>query len=133
MSIDSKKYSVLIVDDEETNIMVLTYILESTYEVIAAKNGKGAINAARMYLPDVILLDIIMPDMDGYEVITELKNSETTMDIPVIFVTGMRDIESQEKGFELGAADYIIKPFSTNAVETKVKNQIKQRKMQCEK
>jgi len=127
MSTDSKKYSILIVDDEDTNIMVLTYILESKYEVIAAKNGKGAINAAHMYVPDLILLDIIMPDMDGYEVIKELKSSETTKDIPIIFVTGMRDIDSQEKGFELGASDYILKPFSTNSVESKVKNQIKQR------
>ena len=129
MSTDSNKYKILIVDDEETNIMVLTYILESVYEVISAKNGRGAINAARMYLPDVILLDIIMPDMDGYEVISELKNSEETKDIPIIFVTGMRDIPAQEKGFKLGAVDYIIKPFSTNAVESKVKNQIKLRNM----
>ena len=127
MSTYSKKYNILIVDDEDANIMVLTYILEPSYEVITAKNGRGAINAARMYLPDVILLDIIMPDMDGYEVITELKKTEETKDIPVIFVTGMRDISAQEKGFKLGAADYIIKPFSTNAVESKVKNQIKQR------
>ena len=127
MSTFSKKYNILIVDDEDTNIMVLTYILEPVYEVISAKNGKGAINAAHMYLPDVILLDIIMPDMDGYEVISELKNAEETKDIPVIFVTGMRDVPAQEKGFKLGASDYIIKPFSTNVVESKVKNQIKLR------
>ena len=119
------KYKVLIVDDEDANIIVLTDILEPEYEVIVAKSGRGAINAAKMYLPDVILLDIIMSDMDGYEVLAALKNDEKIKDIPVIFVSGLKDIDDRKKGISLGASEYISKPFSQKEVMLIVGNQIK--------
>ena len=122
--IDDKKYKVLIVDDEDTNLMVLRYILESEYDVLTSKSGRGAINAAFTFLPDIILLDIVMPEVDGFEVLETLKNDDRTKDIPVIFVTGVRDENKQIKSKEMGAADYIIKPFSTPTVEEKVRNQL---------
>ena len=122
---DIKKNSVLIVDDESSNIMALTHILCSEYTVYAAKNGQKAIEAAEKYLPDVILLDIVMPEMDGHAVIGALKNAEKTRDIPVIFITGLSDADDEEKGLALGAADYISKPFGSAIVKLRVKNQIK--------
>ena len=122
---DIKKHSVLIVDDEESNIMVLTHILSPNYTVFAVKDGQDAIEVAEEYHPDVIMLDIIMPQMDGYAVITALKNSEKTMYIPVIFISGLRNVDDEEKGLSLGAADYISKPFSPAIVKLRVQNQIK--------
>jgi len=123
--IDAKKNSVLIVDDETSNLMELTHILQSDYTVYAAKNGMVAIEAAIKHQPDVILLDIIMPEMDGYIVITALKKLERTQNIPVIFITGLSDAADEERGLALGAADYLIKPFSPALVKLRVLNQIK--------
>jgi len=120
-----KKYSVLIVDDESLNIRALTHILSPDYTLYAEKSGQGAIEAAEKLLPSVILLDIIMPGMDGYDVIKALKNSEKTKDIPVIFISGLSDADAEEKGLALGAADYLAKPFSPETVKLKVENQIK--------
>ena len=122
---EEKKYRVLIVDDESSNILELTQILSSDYIVYAEKNEQNAVAIAEKLLPDVILLDILMPQMDGYDIITALKSSEKTKDIPVIFITGLRDADAEEKGLALGAADYIIKPFSHAVVKFRVKNQIK--------
>ena len=122
---DAGKHSILIVDDENFNIMALTHILSPEYTVFAAKNGQNAMSAAEKYLPDVILLDIIMPEMDGYAVISALKNSEKTQNIPVIFVTGLSSVYGEEKGLVLGASDYIAKPFSPAIVRLRVQNQIK--------
>ena len=90
-----------------------------------AKNGATAIAAAAKHLPDVILLDVIMSEMDGYDVITALKSSEITRGIPVIFITGLSDTADEEKGLALGAADYIAKPFSAARVKVRVLNQMK--------
>ena len=122
---DTKKNSVLIVDDESSNIMALTHILSPDYTVYAAKSGQNAVTAAEKYLPDVILLDIIMPEMDGYAVMSVLKRSEKTQNIPVIFITGLRDADDEEKGLNMGAADYISKPFRPAIVRLRVNNQIK--------
>jgi len=119
------KNSVLIVDDENSNIMVLARILDSEYIVRAAKDGQTAIEAAETHLPDVILLDILMPDMDGYAVLATLKNSEKTKNIPVIFVTGLNDAVNEERGLSLGALDYITKPFSPAIVKLRVQNQVR--------
>ena len=120
-----KKNSILIIDDEKANIITLTHILSPNYNIHAAKNGKDGIELANTYLPDVILLDIIMPEMDGFEVFSALKNLEKTKDIPVIFVTGLDKTNDEEKGLALGAADYITKPFSSAVVELRIRNQIK--------
>ena len=122
---EPRKNSVLIVDDESINITALTYILSNDYTIYAAKNGLNAIKAAEKYLPDVVLLDIIMPEMDGYAVMSALKNSERTYTIPVIFITGLNNISDEEKGLKMGAADYIIKPFNSSIVKLRVQNQIK--------
>ena len=121
---ETVKNSLLIVDDEKSNIMVLTRILSSEYTIYAAKNGPDALEVANEYLPDIILLDIIMPGMNGYEVITILKSSDKTKEIPVIFVTGLNDAENEEKGLLLGAADYIHKPFRAVTVQLRVRCQI---------
>ena len=120
----NRKNSVLIVDDENSNIITLTHILNNDYNIYAAKDGLKAIAAAKQYLPDLILLDIIMPGMDGYAVLAELKSCEETKNIPVIFITGLSDTADEEKGLELGVADYITKPFSTAIVKIRVRNQM---------
>ena len=119
------KNRVLIVDDEEMDILALTQILCPEYTVFVVKDGHDAIEKAKEYLPDVILLDIIMPEMDGYAVIAALKDYEKTKNIPVIFITGLSDVDDEEKGLALGAADYIAKPFSSAIVKLRIKNQIK--------
>ena len=122
---ETKKNSLLIVDDEKSNILILREILGQEYTIYAAKNGPDAIEVANERLPDVILLDILMPGMNGYEVITALKSSNETRYIPVIFVTALSEAKDEEKGFLLGAADYINKPFSPAIVKLRVQNQIK--------
>jgi len=121
---EPKKNSVLIVDDEKSNIIVLTNILSAEYKILAVKDSREALRTAEENVPDVILLDIIMPEMDGYEVITALKASEKTKDIPVIFITGLDNTEAEEKGLSLGAADYITKPFHSTIVRLRVQNQL---------
>jgi len=118
------KHSVLIVDDSNLSIMVLTRILESEYTLYKVNNGREAIKVAEQYLPDVILLDILMPDMDGYDVIAVLKKSQKTKDIPILFITGLDKPGDEEKGLALGAVDYILKPFSPATVRLRVRNQI---------
>jgi len=122
---ETKKNSVLIVDDEDINVIILTNILESEYTVYSSSSGQDAIETAEERLPDIILLDIVMPGMDGYAVITALKKSEKTKDIPVIFITGLNDAENEKKGLALGALDYITKPFTPEIVRFRVHNQIK--------
>jgi len=117
--------SVLVIDDETANIIALTGILSPLYNVLAAKNGTEAIIVANEHLPDVILLDVLMPDMDGYEVLSVLKSDEKTKNIPVIFITGLDSADAESKGLALGAADYIIKPFGSDVVKLRVQNQIK--------
>ena len=118
------KYSVLIVDDQPSNVMALSHILSPEYTVRTASNGRAALQIAEECSPAVILLDIVMPDEDGYSVITALKQSVITSKIPVIFITGLTNAVEEERGFALGAADYITKPFSPEIVKLRVKNQI---------
>jgi len=122
---DSKRENhVLIVDDEKSNLEILIRILSPEYTVYMTKSGSSAIEMANKYLPDVILLDILMPDMDGYEVLAELKKSDKTCNIPVIFITGLDSVQDEEKGLEMGAADFIHKPFSARIVQSRVRNQM---------
>jgi len=123
--VKSKKYSVLVIDDEKSNIIELTDILDEEYNVFAVRNSAKALEAAQRKMPDLILLDIIMPEMDGYEVIAALKSNRKTCGIPVIFITGLDSIDSEERGLALGAADYITKPFHSAIVRMRVNNQLK--------
>jgi len=124
MNMTDKKYSILIVDDEKSNILALTSILGSEYRILALRDSNETISVAEREIPDVILLDILMPDLDGYEVIKLLKGNDNTKDIPVIFITGLDSAEAEELGLQMGAADYIAKPFHSAIVRMRVKNQI---------
>jgi len=121
---NKKKKSLLIIDDERDNISSLKAILGADYTVYASTNGKDAIETAEEFLPDIILLDILMPEMDGYDVIVAFKNSEKTRDIPVVFISGLDNINAEIKGLALGAVDYISKPFHPAIVKLRIKNHI---------
>jgi PleD family two-component response regulator len=122
---ENSKHSVLIIDDQKIIVSEISKALRPDFKIFAAGNGRDALVAARAVLPDVILLDIMMADMDGFEVITALKDSEITKNIPVIFITGLTDAASEEKGLALGAADYIHKPFTQDVIRQRVWDQIK--------
>ncbi len=115
------KSRLLIVDDEPGNIRILSNILTEDYVLSAATNAKQALALAKSQSPDLILLDMVMPDMDGLAVCEALKASEETRDIPVIFVTRMSDPENEERGLQAGAVDYISKPVSPPIVKARVK------------
>jgi CheY-like chemotaxis protein/HPt (histidine-containing phosphotransfer) domain-containing protein len=120
----TEKNRILVVDDEKANIEILSSILSPEYTVYMTKTGFGAIELASKHSPDLILLDILMPDMDGFEVLSALKASEETQDIPIIFITGLDSVQDEERGLSLGAADFIHKPFSNSIVLSRVRNQI---------
>lgn len=122
---ESNSFSILVVDDDRSNLDVLTHILKSQYTVQVAKSGISALKRARELQPDLILLDIVMPDMNGFEVLAELKGSDETRHIPVIFITGLTQSEDEEKGFLLGAVDYIVKPFKTAIVKARVRTHLR--------
>ena len=103
---------ILVVDDEPTNLQVLRQILQDHYHLFFATSGERALAAAAKYLPDLILLDIMMPDVSGYEVCRQIKANPSTEQIPVIFVTSMSDEEDEVQGFSAGGVDYIQKPIS---------------------
>ncbi|MCL2189593.1 MAG: response regulator [Defluviitaleaceae bacterium] len=117
------KNTILIVDDDTSNLMELSHILRKDYKIYAVKDGVEAIQKARESNPDLILLDVIMPDMDGFAVFNELQKYKETKSIPVIFITGMND--SERRGLSVGAVDYIRKPFDSIVVQMRVSNQIK--------
>lgn len=121
---DTTRNSVLIIEDQKTTITVLTKILSPEYTIYSAENGQEGIKAAELYLPDIILLDILMLEMDGFAVISILKKSDITKDIPVIFITSLTGDADEERGLALGAADYITKPFSPAIVKLRLRNQI---------
>jgi len=119
------KNSILIVDDDKANILYLKDIFYEDYRIYTAKDGLKAIQLAEEYLPDLILLDIVMRGLNGYEVLAKLKASEKTKDIPVIFITGLSGTDDETKGLSLGAEDYIAKPFNNEVVRLRVRNQLK--------
>ncbi len=118
------KCTVLIVDDTEANIDILVAALDSEYEVSVAMDGESALEAVDSEPPDIILLDIMMPEMDGYEVCRLLKSNSKTRNIPIIFLTAMSEVQNKTKGFELGAVDYITKPFEILEVKARVKTHL---------
>jgi two-component sensor histidine kinase/DNA-binding response OmpR family regulator len=120
---DKHTGNILVVDDSPSNIQLLTEMLSrGGHTIHAATDGMRAIRAVSEMLPDLILLDIIMPVMDGFKVCQYLKNREETRDIPVIFMTSLSDTKDKIRGFELGAADYITKPFQPEEVLARVEN-----------
>lgn len=117
---------ILIVDDERQNIKVLTELLRQDYKIMAAKTGEQALKVIEAnILPDLILLDIMMPGMNGYEVCEKLKTDEKTKEIPVIFVTAVTEIEDAARGFQAGAVDFIQKPLNPVMAKARVDIHIK--------
>lgn len=123
-SLDRQRQKILIVDDAETNLLILSNLLAEEGEIISATDGAQAIALAESDLPDLILLDVSMPGMDGYEVCRRLKSDIRTRDIPIVFVTGRTEDNDQEKGLSLGAIDYILKPYSPLIVLARIRNHL---------
>ena len=114
--------TVLVVDDTPANLSLMSSLLKDTYKVKVANSGARAMEIAQSDPPpDLILLDIMMPDLDGYEVCRRLKANESTKDIPIIFITAMGDVENESMGFALGAVDYISKPFNRTVVKARIR------------
>jgi phosphoserine phosphatase RsbU/P len=117
--------TLLLVDDEPANIQIVNSILKDIYKTRIATNGMKALELANQDpAPDLILLDVKMPEMDGYEVCTRLKSVDQTRNIPVIFLTGQTEIDDETRGFEVGAVDYIHKPFSPAVVQARVRTHL---------
>ncbi len=125
---DSSDFVVMIVDDTETNIDVLVDTLGDHYDIRVAMDGETALEDIQGEKPDLILLDIMMPGMDGYEVCEILKSNPETCNIPIIFLTAMSEVQDEARGLALGAVDYVAKPFSPDLVKARVKNQIELKK-----
>jgi phosphoserine phosphatase RsbU/P len=122
--VDEKK-TVLVVDDAPANIQIVNSILKDIYKIRIATSGAKALELVKVAPPpDLVLLDVMMPEMDGYEVCTRLKLDPETRDIPVIFLTGQTDVEDETKGFDVGAVDYIHKPFSPAVVKARVQTHL---------
>ena len=115
---------ILVVDDEPQNLAALRQILADDYPLAFARNGADALAAVRKHQPALVLLDIQMPDMDGYTVCRTLKADPSTENIPVIFVTGLSEVGDEESGFAAGAVDYLIKPVSPPIVRARVANHL---------
>lgn len=122
MSDDRSK--VLVVDDERFNINVLVDLLKPHYKMMVSKSGEQALEVCQTLKPDLILLDVMMPEMDGYEVCRRLKADEKTRDIPIIFITALSSVDDEFRGFDLGAVDYITKPINPKIVLARVKTHI---------
>lgn len=124
---------ILIVDDVEINVRILARLIESMgYRPLTALNGKDALHIIRQTLPQMVLMDISMPEINGYELCRLLKNNKRTRDIPVIFISALDGSEERMKGFRAGAVDFIDKPFEPMEVTVRVENQLKIYKMQKE-
>jgi len=119
------KATILVVDDEPTILSVMNNILKPFYRVLAANSGERALKISMSEpRPDLILLDVVMPEKDGYSVISQLKRNPITCDIPIIFVTSKDEDDDEEKGLKLGAADYILKPIKPATMLARVKGQL---------
>lgn len=115
---------ILIVDDDVSNARLLARIFDDNYDVLCTTDGEHALELARDAHPSVILLDVMMPGIDGFEVCSRLKADDDTAEIPVIFITGMGDFSAETRGLKLGAVDYVTKPISPAVVKMRVRNQI---------
>ncbi|MDR1886011.1 MAG: response regulator [Synergistaceae bacterium] len=120
MELSGTRSSVLIVDDTELNVDILVDALGDRYDISVAFDGESALAIVEESSPDIILLDVVMPGMSGYDVCNRLKSDPETADIPVIFLTAMTDINDKARGFELGAVDYMVKPFAILEVQARL-------------
>jgi diguanylate cyclase (GGDEF)-like protein len=122
------RQKILIIDDTPANIQLLSEFLSEQYTVYFATSGEKGLELARSKMPDLILLDIMMPEIDGYQVCLRLKSSEETRQIPVIFITAMSSIDDEARGLEIGAIDYITKPISPPIVKIRVRNHLEMKR-----
>ena len=111
---------ILLIDDTESFLYILNDILMNDYETIIAKNGEDGLETAKLVMPDLILLDVVMPGLSGYDVLQTLKADDKMKAIPVILITGMDSQGDVAKGYKLGAVDYIKKPFKRALVKDKI-------------
>ena len=124
------KPRVLIVDDERSNISLLGNLLQPDCEVVVATDGESALRrAAAPARPDLILLDVMMPGMDGYQVCKQLKDSDATRDIPVIFITAMGEEDDEALGLRIGAVDYVTKPFSPAILKMRIRTHVELKRL----
>lgn len=119
------KEKILIIDDEPINIALLAQVLSEDYELVVSTNPKEALSLAKINMPSLVLLDIVMPHLDGYELAQELKKELTTSKIPIIFLSAKSDAKSIVKGFKIGAVDYISKPFIKEELMARVQTHLK--------
>ncbi len=126
------KGKVLIVDDEEVNIRIIEAYLNKEYEIIKGQNGKEAMNKISQYKPDIVLLDIMMPQISGYDVCKSIKENEATRCIPVVMITALSGLEAKIKAIEVGADDYLTKPINRIELFTRVKSLLKKKYYQDE-
>lgn len=126
-------YSILVVDDQPANLQVLLkFLQENNFQVYVADSGKRTLSVLENLEPDLILLDVMMPEMDGFETCKQIKNVEKWKDIPIIFMTALDDIEDKLTGFDSGGVDYIPKPFKQAEVLARVTTHIKLRRREKE-
>lgn len=118
------KPTVLIVDDMPDNIALVNEILKGKYRVLAATNGKRALEISQKTIPDIILMDVMMPEMDGYETCSLIREKDLLKDIPILFLTAKSDDEDEKRGLSLGASDYIIKPVSPSILTARIKTHL---------
>lgn len=130
MPISSERPTVLVVDDEPFNLSLMDGILSRDYIIQTASNGQEALALASANPPDLILVDVMMPVMDGFEVCRRLKENAATMHVPVIFITAKNEIKDEELGFAVGASDFIHKPISAPIVAARVRTHLKIKFMQ---
>jgi phosphoserine phosphatase RsbU/P len=116
---------ILIVDDARTNVDVLVEALRADYKLSVALDGKTALRSVEKSLPDLVLLDIMMPGLDGYEVCRQLRAHESTRELPVMFLSSLEDVNNKAQGFEVGANDYLTKPFEVLEVKARVRSLLK--------
>jgi len=116
---------VLIVDDVKANVDILVQALNADYKLSVALGGEQALEAVRRSPPDLILLDIVMPDIDGYEICRRLRASESTRELPIMFLSSLEDVQNKARGFEVGGNDYVTKPFEILEVKARVKSLLK--------
>lgn len=126
------KGNILVVDDTPANLKVLTQMLSQQYKIRIAPSGKFALESLNIEPPDLILLDILMPEIDGYQVCEKIKANEKTRNIPIIFISALNEVIDKVKGFEMGAVDYITKPFEPVEVLARIKNQLNLQSLRLE-
>ena len=118
------KPNIVIIDDAVANIKIMDACLNDEFNIFFATNGEDGLRVVRKEKPDVVLLDVVMPVMDGYEVCTRLKSDPETRDIPIIFVTAQHEVNDETRGLSIGAVDYISKPIVLAIVKARIKNQV---------